>query len=71
MATIVDIQTSLGNTGYNARIVKTIENVVSGADSHYVVGGVGHAGRCRWCQTTRADAASVQATSIDTQLKAS
>lgn len=70
MATIAEIQAVLGNTGYNAKIVKTIQSTTAGTDSHYVVGGVGHAGRCRWVTTTQADSAATQGAAIITGLLA-
>lgn len=64
MATIAEIQTQLGNTGKGARIVRTIMGTTAGIDQHYVIGGVGHAGRCRWILTTQADSAATQAAAI-------
>lgn len=66
MATTAEIQTELGNLNV-ARIVKS---VVSGStyDRHYVVGGVGYAGKSKWCRTTAANSAADQATEITTAL---
>lgn len=70
MATVAEIQTELGNNMNIARIVRTVEGADAGTDLHYVVGGIGTAGRARWCQTTRAQTASQQATAILTALRA-
>lgn len=64
MATVAEIQAALGNFGKEAQIVRTIMGTTAGVDRHYVVGGVGHAGRCRWIQTTQADNAATQAAAI-------
>lgn len=64
MATIAEIQTALGNTPYSPRIVRTNMSTTAGVDYHYVIGGVGHAGRCRWITTTQADNAATQAAAI-------
>lgn len=64
MATIAEIQTVLGNYERSPRIVRTIMGTTAGVDKHYVVGGMGHAGRCRWIETTQANDAATQGAAI-------
>jgi len=66
MATTAAIQTALGAD----QIAKITRSEVSGStyDLHYVVGGVGYAGRSHWCRTTAANSAADQATEIETAL---
>jgi len=69
MATPAQINAQLdsANTLRKPRIVKSIK--VDGTyDAHYVIGGVGSAGRDRWVRTTNAETAANQATEILTGL---
>lgn len=68
MATVVSIQAALG-TGRNAQILRTVR-ASSTIDSHYCVGGADAPGRARWCDTTAANTAAQQATSILSALRA-
>jgi hypothetical protein len=70
MATVAEIQAQLGNFGKEARIVRTVNGADEGLDRHYVIGGVGQAGRSRWCETSTISSAATQAGQIITQLKA-
>lgn len=70
MATVAQIQTQLGDSLRNARIVKTVNLRTSTTDEHYVVGGCDAPGRSRWCTTTRANTAAQQAAAILVVLRA-
>ncbi len=72
MATPAEIQAQIdsANTVHVANITQSI--AIDGTyDAHYVVGVTEpYAGRSRWCQTTAANTAAQQATSILTALVA-
>lgn len=69
MATPAEIQAQLDSaaTGRVANI-QTVYYPGTVKTNLYVVGMVGYAGRSRWCETTTADSAAAQATSILSQL---
>lgn len=71
MATPAEIQAQLDSaaTGRVANI-QTVYYPGTVKTNLYVVGMVGYAGRARWCETTTADNAATQATSILAQLAA-
>lgn len=68
MATPAEIQAQLGSMNI-ARINQSVK-IDATYDAHYVVGGIGHAGRSKWCQTTSAQTAAQQASAITTALDA-
>jgi len=65
MATPAAIQAALDSANQMniARINQSV-SIDATYDAHYVVGGIGHAGRSKWCQTTKAQTAGQQATAI-------
>lgn len=68
MATPAEIQAELDPTHRAAKIVRSMHKSAT-LDAHYVVGGVGYAGRCLWVQTTAANNAATQAAAITTALR--
>ncbi len=71
MATVAEIQAQLDPQGTGKKIVIVKKNVRSAtADQFYCTGGVGLAGRSRYCATTSTDSAATQAAAITTAMAA-
>lgn len=72
MATPAEIQAQLDPTELAAKIVRSVhaEDQATDYDNHFVVGGVGYAGRSLWVQTAVADNAATQAAAITTAMRA-
>lgn len=65
MATPAEIQAQLDSAGTGRVANILVSSHADGTyDNHYVQGMSGYAGRARWCQTTAANSAAVQAAAI-------
>lgn len=69
MATTAEIQAQLDPTELAAKIVRS-NHAGATLDNHFVVGGIGYAGRSLWVATTAADSAATQAAAITTAMRA-
>lgn len=70
MATVAEIQAELDPQGYGKLINIEKKFTVSTTDTFFCIGGIGLAGRARWCATTNTDTAAQQATAITAAMEA-
>jgi hypothetical protein len=70
MATVAQIQAQLDPQGIGKRINIIKKFTVTTTDTFYCIGGVGLAGRARWCPTTNTDSAATQAAAITSAMSA-
>jgi len=70
MATVAEIQAELDPQGYGKLIKIEKKFTVGTTDTFYCIGGVGLAGRARWCPTTNTDNAATQAAAITSAMQA-
>lgn len=64
MATPAEIQAELDTTGKGPTILRMQNTIGTTLDSFYVHGGIPYGGRDIWVDTTAADTAAAQATTI-------
>lgn len=69
MATVVEVQEEL-DPGETVRLIRILKLFIQTTKSfYYCTGGVGLAGRAKWCETTTADSAATQAAAITTAME--
>lgn len=68
MATDAQVQAECDTTGLGIRIIRSVESAGGTLISRYVTGGDGRGARARWIDTTVADTAAAQATTIKNDL---
>jgi hypothetical protein len=64
------MQTALGDTANNAKIIQHTMPLVGSVQEWYVVGNVDAPGRAKWVTTTASDNAATQAAAVLTALRA-
>lgn len=70
MATPTEVQAQLDPQG-TGKLITIVKAADYGSSTlYYCTGGIGNAGRARWCSATTANTAAQQATSITTAMNA-
>lgn len=68
--TSAEMQTALGDTQADAKVLQHVEPIVGLVQRWYIVGNLDAPGRAKWVETTAADNAATQAAAAITALKA-